>query len=257
MPTCPQSRQSRPPRRCGRHARGCRAWCPADARVADRAAVDGAVRADLDIVADLDPAQRMDARPALRRDLALIAQRSRAPASTPDFSGVTKEKPSEPTTAPGCAMKRRRCAPARRSARRRAAAPPRPVPPRPRPRHAPRSARPARSARRPDHHEGADGRAVADLGRGVDHGGGVDAGGDVWPGVERAGDPGHRVARPRHDERGLQPQRPPVRPAQTTATRARPCDRPSANSGLRASARSSGPAIAGSAAPLTRSVPSP
>jgi hypothetical protein len=90
----------------------------------------------------------------------------------------------------------------------------------------------------------------------VDDGGRVDAGRDLRPGIERAGDAGHRVARARHDQRGLQPERLPVGP-RPEDRRARPALRESRRVfWLQGERQMLGPAIAGSAAPVTRMEPS-
>ena len=123
---------------------------------------------------------------------------SRAPSSTPDASGVTKENPSPPIRAPGWAMKRAPIdtrAPMLTLFAQIAPAPSGRV-------HADKTLRPdhtlvRRSARAPDHAKRADADAAPRSRRRIDHGRGVDAGRDALPRVHHPGQPGHGKARAR------------------------------------------------------------
>jgi hypothetical protein len=159
-----------------------------------------------------EAAQRMDARPALRagRGVVGVPRLSRA-ASTWDCSGVTKENPSPPRTAPGWMMTRwpiRTRAPMRTPARIRASSPIC---------GALGDAGVGGDTRvgsdgdaGADMDEGADGRACADIGRRVDHGGGMYARRDAGPGSSAAVTPRHGVARARRDDRGVETEGLPV-----------------------------------------------
>ena len=182
-----------------------------DLRRPDGAAVDGAIGADLHIVADLHRAERMDAQPALLADLAPLAKgladllhprflgRDEGIAVRADHRARLADEPvadPHPRADPGAGMDQR-----------------------PAPDLCPLGdghmgrdtglrADPHTLA---DHHEGADGRTGANHGRGVDDGGRVDAGRDLRAGIEGAGQARHGQTRPRDEDRGAQAKGGPIR----------------------------------------------
>ncbi|OIQ74347.1 hypothetical protein GALL_440010 [mine drainage metagenome] len=184
----------------------------ADRGIADGATVNRRIRAQLHIIAQAHRAQRMDARPALRRHIRARAK-GFAHLLCPRFLRRDKREPVAPNHTAGVADKTvanhhpRHDAHAVQDQRigpdlgtlgnRDMAGDTRPR---------------ADTHTAPDKHKRRNRGTLTNLGAGVDHTGGMNTGRNLRPGVKHARQARHRKTRTRHKDRGLQPQRAPIGP---------------------------------------------